>query len=238
MENLKEYMIALTNLYGIVPIEKLVEIYNMQNGKELTEEDVLQYAYLKEHELEYDFVYIEENYFVHESFYAFDDSSMEDMLEIKGDKPYYIPEKQELLNYTDEWYFEKSKEYRFLYNYIRKNLLDDEDIVEEICEEIHGMLHVNAPMNLVMDIFNRYKISFDSEDQLQELVELIIDFSNNMRLWENNGYTPSEIFNKFEKPNLGPLPKNAFIIKKKKIGRNDPCPCGSGKKYKKCCIDK
>ncbi len=26
--------------------------------------------------------------------------------------------------------------------------------------------------------------------------------------------------------------------KVKKIGRNDPCPCGSGKKYKKCCIGK
>lgn len=25
------------------------------------------------------------------------------------------------------------------------------------------------------------------------------------------------------------------IIKEKKPGRNDPCPCGSGKKYKKCC---
>ena len=24
-------------------------------------------------------------------------------------------------------------------------------------------------------------------------------------------------------------------VKKQKIGRNDPCPCGSGKKYKKCC---
>src|SRR5215216_4229688 len=23
-----------------------------------------------------------------------------------------------------------------------------------------------------------------------------------------------------------------------KIGRNDPCPCGSGKKYKKCCLAK
>jgi uncharacterized protein YecA (UPF0149 family) len=22
---------------------------------------------------------------------------------------------------------------------------------------------------------------------------------------------------------------------KTKVGRNDPCPCGSGKKYKKCC---
>ena len=21
-----------------------------------------------------------------------------------------------------------------------------------------------------------------------------------------------------------------------KVGRNDPCPCGSGKKYKKCCM--
>jgi uncharacterized protein YecA (UPF0149 family) len=21
----------------------------------------------------------------------------------------------------------------------------------------------------------------------------------------------------------------------KKVGRNDPCPCGSGKKFKKCC---
>ena len=22
-----------------------------------------------------------------------------------------------------------------------------------------------------------------------------------------------------------------------KVGRNDPCPCGSGKKYKKCCLN-
>jgi uncharacterized protein YecA (UPF0149 family) len=26
-------------------------------------------------------------------------------------------------------------------------------------------------------------------------------------------------------------------MNKKKIGRNDPCPCGSGKKYKKCCLN-
>jgi len=29
--------------------------------------------------------------------------------------------------------------------------------------------------------------------------------------------------------------KNTTIIKKDKVGRNDPCSCGSGKKYKKCC---
>ena len=25
------------------------------------------------------------------------------------------------------------------------------------------------------------------------------------------------------------------VVKGAKVGRNDPCPCGSGKKYKKCC---
>ena len=28
------------------------------------------------------------------------------------------------------------------------------------------------------------------------------------------------------------------MSKKAKVGRNDPCPCGSGKKYKNCCLDK
>ncbi|MDA3895171.1 MAG: SEC-C metal-binding domain-containing protein [Desulfobacteraceae bacterium] len=26
-----------------------------------------------------------------------------------------------------------------------------------------------------------------------------------------------------------------MVQDKSKVGRNDPCPCGSGKKYKKCC---
>jgi len=29
--------------------------------------------------------------------------------------------------------------------------------------------------------------------------------------------------------------KQKPIVKEKKVGRNEPCPCGSGKKYKKCC---
>ena len=32
--------------------------------------------------------------------------------------------------------------------------------------------------------------------------------------------------------------KRQPVVKKVKIGPNDPCPCGSGKKYKKCCRDK
>ena len=29
-----------------------------------------------------------------------------------------------------------------------------------------------------------------------------------------------------------------FKLSSNKIGRNDKCPCASGKKYKKCCINK
>ena len=32
--------------------------------------------------------------------------------------------------------------------------------------------------------------------------------------------------------------KRRPVTKKAKVGRNDPCPCGSGKKYKNCCLDK
>ncbi len=29
--------------------------------------------------------------------------------------------------------------------------------------------------------------------------------------------------------------RSKIVIKDKRIGRNEPCTCGSGKKYKKCC---
>ncbi len=29
--------------------------------------------------------------------------------------------------------------------------------------------------------------------------------------------------------------RSRIVVKEDRVGRNDPCPCGSGKKYKKCC---
>jgi SEC-C motif-containing protein len=33
-----------------------------------------------------------------------------------------------------------------------------------------------------------------------------------------------------------PVTPETYVRENQKIGRNDPCPCGSGKKYKKCCM--
>ena len=40
-----------------------------------------------------------------------------------------------------------------------------------------------------------------------------------------------------EEKNYDSYEQGTYIREEKKIGRNDPCPCGSGKKYKKCCMN-
>ncbi len=32
--------------------------------------------------------------------------------------------------------------------------------------------------------------------------------------------------------------RSTMASSEKAVGRNEPCPCGSGKKYKKCCLNK
>jgi preprotein translocase subunit SecA len=54
-----------------------------------------------------------------------------------------------------------------------------------------------------------------------------------------DGQTPPRIrreaLRPVPKPSLRPSPPPAVAAKAGKIGRNESCPCGSGKKYKKCC---
>jgi len=47
------------------------------------------------------------------------------------------------------------------------------------------------------------------------------------------GMTPEEI--EAEEKLIKESKKVEQLAAKSKPGRNDPCPCGSGKKYKKCC---
>jgi len=49
--------------------------------------------------------------------------------------------------------------------------------------------------------------------------------------------TPSDLEDAFAGRLLRSLPEPARW-QGRKVGRNDPCPCGSGKKYKKCCLSK
>jgi len=47
----------------------------------------------------------------------------------------------------------------------------------------------------------------------------------------------NEIFSEEEQKEFYHLQKSSHtVIRSEKVGRNEPCPCGSGKKYKKCCV--
>ena len=50
--------------------------------------------------------------------------------------------------------------------------------------------------------------------------------------WENDDLDEDEDFDEFEPRQVQPPTE-----KYPGTGRNDPCPCGSGKKYKKCCLE-
>ena len=75
-------------------------------------------------------------------------------------------------------------------------------------------------------------------DQVQEMMGVVQEYTNNVPKWIFKGYSSHEVFEKYEKPSLQPLPDKkppvGFGMGIPRIGRNDPCPCGSGLKYKKC----
>jgi hypothetical protein len=77
------------------------------------------------------------------------------------------------------------------------------------------------------------------------LVELGIDYEKlywNMREAKADWlYNLPSWKNVFPKEKLDQITRDFRKSKEahsEKIGRNDPCPCGSGKKYKQCCINK
>ncbi|MCD7904869.1 MAG: SEC-C domain-containing protein [Clostridiales bacterium] len=72
-------------------------------------------------------------------------------------------------------------------------------------------------------------ISFDFEALYKKMVEYKAESLYSLPQWENI-FTREQldVFYKEQK-------HSKTVVKEKKIGRNDPCPCGSGKKYKKCC---
>ena len=112
MNQLTEYIIALSNLYGMIQKDILVEIYNTQNEEPISLGEVEAYLENPPPELKKGHTYPYKDYFVHETILEFDE--FESMLEKKGEKPFYVPAKKELLRYTDDFYFEKTKQYKVL----------------------------------------------------------------------------------------------------------------------------
>ncbi len=130
---------------------------------------------------------------------------------------------------------------------IYKQLLDnpDEEVkgtVKELAEKydmellsmvgfldgINDSLKVANPIE-EMEEDTVVSLAFDKEMLYKNMVGAQADWLYELPQWD-------EIFTKERQKELYlEQKKSGTIVKGEKIGRNDPCPCGSGKKYKKCC---
>ncbi len=83
-----------------------------------------------------------------------------------------------------------------------------------------------------------------TEERLQEIASIC-----NQNGWKFiGGFEPDKPEDKCEveyllnprafssQPRMGNSDNITVVHEKPKIGRNEPCPCGSGRKYKKCCM--
>jgi len=85
------------------------------------------------------------------------------------------------------------------------------------------------------------KQHFINDKDLEYKNEIISIFGiyEKIRSWSNDEYIFDDVEEEeiYDRKDID-MPVLPFMNESKKIGRNDPCPCGSGKKYKKCCLNK
>ena len=93
---------------------------------------------------------------------------------------------------------------------------------------INDSLKVPNPIE-TMDEDTEVSLGFDKEKLYKNMVDARADWLYELPQWD-------KIFTEEKKKVLYKEQKNARTIHvEKKVYPNDPCPCGSGKKYKKCC---
>ena len=80
----------------------------------------------------------------------------------------------------------------------------------------------------------QFKRLLKDAEQYKKVMYLLSNLNNTTRLWLIKGHTPNELS---QDEILGKIVPFADV-RRQKVGRNDPCPCGSGKKYKNCCLHK
>ncbi|MCD8015096.1 MAG: SEC-C domain-containing protein [Lachnospiraceae bacterium] len=93
---------------------------------------------------------------------------------------------------------------------------------------INESLKVPNPIE-EMDEDTPVSLDFDNEKLYKNMVDAKADWLYQLPAWD-------AIFDVEKRHSLYlEAKKMNTVVKGKKIGRNDPCPCGSGKKYKFCC---
>ena len=223
------YACAAVNLYGVISQEAFIALFNNQNGKKLSHGEL--HATLGRHTKQLREYVLWQDYIINEAFCENDYEDVRDLLARIGDTPRYVPLKQELLKYADPDYFEATDYTRLMEHYLRTDTALDEDKIPELMQQlVYAIMLEYGPYDLLA-IMKDYGVIV-SPGELGPITDLLVELSNSTRIWSLNGHTRREMSQIRERNQRRSAIRPG---KNPKTGRNDPCPCGSGKKYKKCC---
>ncbi len=147
-----------------------------------------------------------------------------------------------LAEFTSNDYIDMTPALRKIKDLLREEIaqgLNKYNDYEQLLYEMVFVVNANAkqalPLDLIHDLLSNGGYSPKS---YAEFDALYIEHMKTVKSWCIKGHNKESLEAlgySFEK--YVPSVKSGTVIRKtKKVGRNDPCPCGSGKKYKKCCM--
>ncbi|MBU3803442.1 MAG: SEC-C domain-containing protein [Candidatus Cellulosilyticum pullistercoris] len=229
---LREFIISILNLYGVVEVSWAVTLFNKYYTPETNEVEITNMV--KNDMRLVCQSKIMDNYIVEETIYALDKNNFKDFLGATVERDYFIPSKELLEKVNDEVYYEPSLQVEKLKSHIRAKYLKDEAVIEEAIIAVTMISKVDCDktgktMELILEELVNLGIEFKSLADINEMIKHISPVINVTRKWINKGFTAQELSpHTFDD-------KTGQKVKVLDIGRNAPCPCGSGKKYKKCC---
>lgn len=277
--------------YGIAPVEVIYELYKMKVNDTVEEMmdmllempiDIVESCIFPLDKLgltnytKDDPLYSTRGIFIHLPIFE-EEGEFERLLRDQGDKDFYIPSVQQIEEICMKGYETSSLAYKKLESFFRKKLNMSYEHAATWCLQVWANSYEGESPGDVISKMSDADIVFQSEKQMNEFVELLMEAHNNTRMKENRGHKPNELMGKVVSrgmPTIVPgssraaemlkdvmpqlnkmgfsvdLDENADIAAtfiypngrkdnpvrvEKKIYPNDLCPCGSGKKYKKCC---
>ena len=141
--------------------------------------------------------------------------------EAKND--YYKFDKKSLIKAGKIDFVEENKQVTKLEKVLGELFVIDKNILKEEMDNFMVAIKNEVERSEAIDIFlQAYEIESEQE---REIFTYELDvLAKSIRKWSLKGYTEDEIAKEASR-----------VVNVVKIGRNDPCICGSGKKYKKCC---
>jgi hypothetical protein len=207
---------GMNKVYGILRLKdtkEMMEIYsNVENCE--VEELIREAAY-------YYNEYREEGIFIVNNEIDNFEELLKD-IDKEKDLSYAMISKEELLDMLEENWVYNSKAGKAFYKEFTNMFSVDKDMLIAMMEDLIFDVQETEPKDAIDNMVEL--INIENEEARYVASSMMNKFAKKIRLWRYKGSTTNDI-----KSNLVSLKEN------KSVGRNDPCPCGSGKKYKKCC---